>query len=316
MLGKFWDGVGSKLADRWAATGAPALIFWLGGLLAWAENRGGVGHLTSVSTWLTRQSTVAQLVAVLAALTLVGGSALIVERLTFPTLRLIEGYWPKVLNGRRRKIVSRIQRRAVAEGRAWQALAPHLLGAHPDATADQLGEFARLERRRRRLPNLAEAYMPTRTGNILRAAETWPRDKYGLDAVAVWPRLWLLMPDSARQELTAARGRLDSAVAAVLWGLFFCAWAVYTPLAVPIGLVVAAAALLFWIPDRAEVFGDLVEASYDLYRTALYQQLRWPLPVNPAQERDQGKSLTAHLWRGSDAATPTFTPPAGQDGKP
>ena len=32
---------------------------------------------------------------------------------------------------------------------------------------------------------------------------------------------------------------------------------------------------------RAQVFGDLIEADYDLHRSLLYRQLRRPLPINP-----------------------------------
>ena len=47
----------------------------------------------------------------------------------------------------------------------------------------------------------------------------------------------------------------------------------------------------------------------DLHRTALYQQLRWPLPTDPKQEHSQGEHLTSYLWRGSHDPDPTFTPP-------
>lgn len=151
--------------------------------------------------------------------------------------------------------------------------------------------------------------MPTPIGNILRAAERRPADKYGLDPVALWPRLWLLLPDLTRQELVAARASLDNATTAMIWGLLFCAFAPLTLLAPPAGLAVAAAALTVVMPGRAQAFLDLVEAAYDLHRTALYQQLRWPLPENPAQERSQGQQLTAYLWRGSDQEVPAFTGP-------
>jgi hypothetical protein len=63
------------------------------------------------------------------------------------------------------------------------------------------------------------------------------------------------------------------------------------------------------LPGRAQLFGDLIEAAYDLHRTALYHRLRWPLPADPEQEHSHGQQLTAYLWRGSHAPAPTFTPP-------
>jgi hypothetical protein len=307
VLGKFWEGVGSKLAERWAAVAGPALMFWLGGLLAWAYHAGGLQQLGSLTDWLNRQTTLTQLAVVLATLLAVLASGVIVDRLTFPALRLLEGYWPSWLTPLRRRLVQRIQDRAKAEDTDWQRLAAEVLVRPESAGTEKLAAFARLDHRRRRRPSNPNRYLPTPIGNILRAAETRPSDKYGLDAVVVWPRLWLLLPDTARQELQAARTALNSAVAAALWGLLFCAFAPWTPLVIPVGLAVAVAAVWFWVPTRAETFGDLLEAAYDLHRTALYQQLRWPLPSSPKQEHSHGEQLSSYLWRGSDDPDPTFT---------
>jgi hypothetical protein len=48
----------------------------------------------------------------------------------------------------------------------------------------------------------------------------------------------------------------------------------------------------------ATTYGDLVEASFDLYRSLLYQSLRWNLPADPNEERRVGQHLTEYLWRG------------------
>jgi hypothetical protein len=309
VLGSFWEGIGGRLADRWAAVSVPALIFWLGGLLAWAYSRGGLHQLSTLSGWLDRQSTPAQVAVLITVLLGVGASGLIVQRFTTSVLRLLEGYWPAALDPLRRQLIEHKRRRSVADETAWQELAPQVLSPHATPTADQLSEFARLDQLRHRRPSRSNRLMPTRIGNILRAAETMPADKYGLDAVAVWPRLWLTLPDTTRQELLAARSALDSAVGAVAWGLLFCAFTTWSWLALPIGLIIAAAAVTVWVPARSEVFADLLESTYDLHRTALYQQLRWPLPTNPEQERQSGQQLTAYLWRGSDEPNPTFTAP-------
>lgn len=175
--------------------------------------------------------------------------------------------------------------------------------------AELLAKYGRLERARERRPSQPCLYLPTKTGNILRAAETRPRDRYGLDAVAVWPRLWLVLPDSTKQEINGARTALDSAVAASIWGILFLVFTGWTILALPIGLAVCAAAVLVWVPARAGVFCQLVVAAFDVHRTLLYQQLRWPLPVTPYDEQLRGKDVSSYLQKGSDDTTPTFTPP-------
>jgi hypothetical protein len=306
VLAKFWEGLGGKLADRWAAVSVPALVFWLGGLLAWAHSRGGLHSLATLTGWLDRQSTPVQLGSLLTVLLAVAASGVVVQRLTEPVLRLLEGYWPSWATPLRGRLVTRVQRRAQEEDTAWQRLA-RAVEPGTNSTPEQVAEFVRLDQRRRRRPNDPNRYMPTHIGNILRAAETWPKDKYGLDAVVIWPRLWLVLPDTTRQELHAARAGLDGAVAAAVWGLLFCAFTAWTPLALAVGLVVAAAAVALWVPARAEVFADLLEAAYDLHRIGLYQQLRWPLPANPKEEHREGERLTTYLWRGGDTPEPTFT---------
>jgi hypothetical protein len=306
VIGDFWASASRNLADRLATASVPALVFWLGGLLAWLAGDGGVDELRSVTDWLERQSSPAQVAAILTVLLGVSASGVLVARLVAPALRALEGYWPPVLDPLRRRLTARQQGHAEEEDEAIQELLPEVL---PPATptAGQLLELSRLERRRRHRPNAHNRFLPTRIGNALRAAETWPEDKYGLHTVAVWPRLWLVLPESARDELVAARAALDGAVAAAIWGLLFCGFAIWSLWAIPVGLAVAGATLAWWLPARAETYGDLVESAFDIHRVALYEALRWPLPENPAEERAAGERLTSYLWRGSDDSQPTFT---------
>ncbi len=320
MLGKFWEGIGDKLADRWAAISVPALVFWLGGLLSWVFSHGGWSHLATATQWLTRLSAIGQLAVGLTALLAIAGSGLVVARLTFPVLRILEGYWPRYCRVPRRLIIERLViPSADADIAKWGELS-HVLDKQADPTAEELADFARADRRRRRRPSSQADYMPTRTGNILRASEMWPAHKYGLDTVITWPRLWLVLPDTARQELTTARASLNSAAANVIWGLLFCCFAGWTPLALLPGLGVAVGSIVFWLPSSAETFGDLLEACYDLYRGSLYEQLRWPVPGDPGQERAAGKALTEYLWRGTSGVALTFpaadAAPAGMAGSP
>ena len=56
----------------------------------------------------------------------------------------------------------------------------------------------------------------------------------------------------------------------------------------------------------AMVYGDVIEAAFDLHRWKLYEALRWPTPTTPADERATGAKLTQYIWRGSDDDTPVF----------
>jgi hypothetical protein len=307
MLSKFWESVGSRLVDRWASVAGPAVVFWLGGLLARTWHVGGLTELADLTDGMSRQSTLTQVALVLVLLSAVLGSALVVDRLSAPALRLLEGYWPFWTDPLRHRMISRVTTRSEVDQQLWQHLTAELDTPDRSPTASELSRYARLERRLHHLPATPDRLLPTRIGNILRSAETRSTDKYALDAVVAWPRLWLLMPDVSRQELTAARARLDAAVSGAVWGVLFCGFSLWTPLVIPVGLGVAAAAVWFWIPGRAETFGDLVDAAFDVHRTLLYRHLRWPLPTDPRDERVRGEALTAYLWRGSDDPEPTFT---------
>jgi hypothetical protein len=307
VLSKFWEAAGGKLADRWAVVSAQALAFWLAGLAAWLRHHGGVRALAAPSDWLERQSGVVQALTVLVLLLSVAASGVAVNSATGPTLRLLEGYWPRWAGGLRRNLVDAHLRRAERDKLSWQQA--HTQVQADDFTADDLTAYAVLERRRRRRPSTPAYFMPTAIGNIIRAAERRPADRYGLDTIVVWPHLWLLLPEHTRTDLQTARRSLDSAVRTAIWGGAFCLCTVLTWLALPVGLAVVLIATTVVVPARAQVFCDLFEAAFDLHRTALYQQLRWPLPTDPQAEVPAGRQLTAYLWRGSDRPVPGFTLP-------
>jgi hypothetical protein len=122
MLSQFWDSVAGKLADRWAGVAAPAVVFWAGGVLAWAFAGSGWSGLSHVASWLDRRSVLAQVAAVLAALVVVAASAIVVQRVTTPVLRLLEGYWPPWLARCAERRLGHVLRRKRADDADWQRL--------------------------------------------------------------------------------------------------------------------------------------------------------------------------------------------------
>lgn len=308
-----WDAVLGRLPDRWVEMAAPAVVFWTGAIATWASASPGWSRLGDMASWLNEQSTASQIAAAIGAFTVVAASVIVVNGVTPRVYRLLEGYWPSFLqifaDFSRRKI----ERRRSADEKAWQELQTHIELQHGQPTAQQHARLSRLERRRRHQPVLTSELLPTRVGNILRAAEARPRHRYGLDAIIAWPRMWLVMPESARQELIAARAALDASVSAVIWGLGFMVFAFWSWWAAPLGIMVAGVAVTLSVPARAETFSDLLEASFDLYRATLYRNLRWPLPKNPSEERKSGSELTQYLFRGSDSPQPKFDPPLTEE---
>jgi hypothetical protein len=307
VLASVWSGLGGKLADRWAAAlFSPGLLYWAGVLLTWVYAYGGpeisklglVGAIANWSSPLGHLPVIAQILLAGAALFVVTASGLILQRASLPTLRILEGYWPLWLSVPQEWFRHRLSDRIDADVRRLRQLGMGTLESKETA------ERSRLEHRRRRAPVDTARRMPTRAGNILRAAETRPRDRYGLETTLFWPRLWLVLPDEARQEVIAARSVLYLAVQAWLAGIAFCLWAFWAWWAVPVGLTVAIGAYYLRILGACETYGDLVESCYDIYRGELYAALRFTKPASPAAERAAGQTLSTYLRSGSRSPTP------------
>ena len=150
--------------------------------------------------------------------------------------------------------------------------------------------------------------LPTRLGNVLRAAESYPGDdqRWQLDAVFWWPRLYLLLPDSARAQIDETRATLDQMV--VLSMLL----AAYVPVAVGFGFAGMRPAVWAWCAvgalvvsrltyltavSAAAAFGELVRCGFDLFRTDLLKHLGWPIPETLANERALWLALGQQLYR-------------------
>jgi hypothetical protein len=285
---------------------ASALVYWMGGMGAWAYSRGGVNALSAPGQWFGRQPGATQAAVVPAVLAAVVATGLVVNQLVGGALRMFEGRWPSWTAPLHHWLVARRTRRAAAEDDAWEH-ARNWLQPPATPTARQVLAYTSLEQRRRRRPALPNYLLPTKVGNILRAADLRIGDKYGLDNAAVWPRLLLILPDPARTQLATARAAVDRTTTAAVFGVLFCCFAAFTPLVIPIGLALTAGAVLVVLPARVQALSDLMEAAYDLHREALYRQLRWPVPTNPKDDRAQGMRLSAYLRDGSDSTDPTFT---------
>ena len=300
---KFLEGFSGNLADEWIKTlFTPAFVFWLGGGLAALQRH---GWAAAVAEFQKLQEPLPLVLGILVLLT-VAASGFVVQQFDFTVLRLLEGYWPGWLNplanwlvqGQRRRFKRLDQQLQALNRQGLATLTPQEREAYIQADLD-LGEFPELGR-----------LLPTRLGNMLRAAEDHCAAKYGLDAIICWPRLWLLLPEATKTELSQARQHLNGTVRIWVWGMLFLIWTplfgVWWPL--PLGLGTAWLAHR-WLLQAARVYGDLIEAAFDLYRLQLYQAVRWPLPSTPAEERVLGQALTDYLWHGSDQGSPTFTLP-------
>ncbi|MEV4894741.1 hypothetical protein AB0K48_35685 [Nonomuraea sp. NPDC055795] len=144
-------------------------------------------------------------------------------------------------------------------------------------------------------------FLPTRLGNVIRAAEFYPIQRYGISLISVWPRLYKILPGSVAEDVKNSRATMEFLLVLCLWLVGFAvvnpllAWMFGTSL--PWAVLVFAFSLLFayWaylsaIPAAAE-YGAHLRAAFEVHRFDLLRQLRLPLPADERQEHDQWRLL-------------------------
>jgi len=157
------------------------------------------------------------------------------------------------------------------------------------------------------LPTQSEQVMPTRLGNILKNAELYPKDRYRIDAVLIWPRLYYLLPERFIQTFAEARGALDfmlvisslsGAFALISAGYLLYVWAPMQLffICIPGGLFIAWLAYKGAI-DGALIYAQQIKVAFDLYRNDLLKQMNMPLPATPAEEKERWNEVVLFLYR-------------------
>lgn len=216
-----------------------------------------------------------------------------------PVLRVMEGYWPQLASLSRHR-AERHRRAATTawhevqslrdagEGPASSVLARRLLVTYPPPT------------------QLTHACLPTALGNRLRAAECYPLERYGIDAVVIWPRLRPLLPPEMNDRVAAARTGLDGTVSWVFLSLAFgIVWPVALLAAGGPGWLAALCLLAWpvaWAAYRAALvaasaYGGEVCVAFDLYQALLPRHLELDKPGSPVAERRQWDDLAQFYLR-------------------
>ncbi|MCX4091389.1 hypothetical protein [Nocardia sp. alder85J] len=302
-MSTFFQELAKKLAERWVT------LLVIPGVLYVAITAVGVrlGHshaldyarlrvvLTDATGWMGRQPSGSQAVAAVVVLLAAAGAGLLVQASAVVTRTVWLGLWPRPLGPLRR-------RRADSRRRRWLALVGQrrtLEHAHPsanrtpeqqhliDAAAARVNRFA-----------LAEPGRPTWMGDRVHALEAVALNRYGLDLEFAWPRLWLVLPDTTRTEITAANAAFATATATGTWAwpclLLGAVW--WPALFVGVGIGITG-----WIRARAAVadLTSMSEAAVDLHGRSLATALgvaetgrAGPLTL------DEGRQLTALLRKG------------------
>jgi hypothetical protein len=185
-------------------------------------------------------------------------------------------------------------------------------------------------------PPSKQAILPTRFGNILRAAETYPVTRYGIDAVPIWPRLVHVIPDQYFEKVNQSNNQLAFLINCSLLCLIFaflCSLgSLYQYIVfryalaqqdfpiyfiqinfVPVDiyqqrvilyLAGCGFALLWsWLFYRATLpiasrYGNMIRSSFDLFRFQLLKQLNLSLPVDSHEEYDTWRMISEFITQG------------------
>ena len=281
----------------------PAIMFWMGGLLSWATHVGVERVLAAVDAIdATGTATVVAMGAV--TLLVLVSTAGVMGLLRYPLLRLAEGYWPFPFSWLRHRRVARLNARFEREAEELAMLEADFRARI--LRGPRLARYGRLTFLHAQLPVDPGLRMPTAVGNAIRAAEEHPFQHYGLEAVTIWPRLWLVLPEPTRQEVDVARSRLDRRAEVLGWGVCFTAFGALAWWAIPVGLVVAVVGYA-GAKQEARTYADMLRSCFDLHRFELYRALCWPLPTTQEEEWEAGERLTSHLMR--NGSRPDFEHP-------
>ncbi|MEU4541497.1 hypothetical protein AB0G15_42375 [Streptosporangium sp. NPDC023825] len=301
----FFDELGKKLAERWLTLLVfPGLIYLVCltiALVLQHDNALCPETLLKEMDRLTAQPAAANarvlLLAVVAILAAAGAAGLAAGALGW----LLERAWNS--KGRHRParwLTAHRQRRwdnAQTRVRRQTTLAARARPASGESPPDVAAAIAA-----RQSIGLLRPQRPTWIADRLHAADQRLYQAYDLDLTSAWPRLWLIIPDTARTELTTAHNAYSTAARLAGWAILYLPLAWWWWPALPITAVLTMTA---WIRARTAiaVLADLVEATVDLFSRDLAIQLG--ILTDGPMTRHAGLAVTVTLRKDPETNYPT-----------
>ena len=226
----------------------------------------------------------------------------------FPLIRFLEGYklresdWTQSsLEKKRREFNDLLDQIAVL--RKKRKLFKNRLRFDPDKDSKRplsksesreweflKSQLAELEYRLdRHYPSTVHEVLPTRLGNTIAAFEDYSRTRYGMDTVALWPRLIPLLKeakytDFVTQEKSVFDFLLNTFVVVVVFGIELVYLNLFLGrIALSAGIGIAALGISYMLYRgmiiAARQWGTTVRVAFDLYR----YDLRRRLGLHPAE---------------------------------
>jgi hypothetical protein len=165
--------------------------------------------------------------------------------------------------------------------------------------------------------------LPTRLGNIMRAAERYPHVRYGADTIIVWSRLYHVMPQEFRDDVQEARADLEFLLVIGLWSISFGLLSLLLLALVGSPPVVTASCFALGIGlgyacyrsalNAAREYGEHLKSGFELYRLDLLERLRYPPPGSVEEEQAAWEAVSGFVIYLSDADAWPYAPPPPSD---
>ena len=279
---EFLGEIGRKLAERWVTLLAVPGLLYLGVVTIAAAL--GQDHALDFPWWSRQVSAWAGS----AALRSTGGALLIAAAVLTASIaaglaaavlgRITEIAW--TTPGRHRPA------RWLTNWRRARSQHAKRIADDPTSSAVQVrGAIARANR-----ICLVEADRPTWIGDRLRASQIRIQRAYDLDLAAIWPRLWLIVPNVVRTEIGAARDSFTASARLIGWAVLYLILGIWWWPAIVISVMTGATGVIKG-RQTADILADLTESAVDLYNHALAAQVGRTIPglLTPTT----GKELTA-----------------------
>jgi len=255
------------------------------------------------------------------AVTSIGGVGLIVisgvsvavaislQPLQFRLVQLLEGYWPAWFPQWMARLGVRLEMNR--RDRIKRRLRPGKLRKTVAAEVTALERAQAAESQIRERFPADDRMLPTALGNALRAAEDTVGQRYDLESVVIWPRLFQVLPERIRTAIDDEVTQLDvSARLTVTWtlaGMVCLLWLLRDVAALlenPLWLAVVASVFLLArlsyqsAVESAIAHGVDLEVAIDLYRARVIDAMRLYPTVSLKQERRVFRELSG-LFRES-----------------
>ncbi|WP_063039982.1 hypothetical protein [Nocardia pseudovaccinii] len=301
-MGGLWSELAKKLAEKWLSLLVLPGAFYLA--VAGAALTLGHGHALDVGllahkiTSYAKNPTVTAtggevvlLVAILAGAAAVGLVAQTVGTFVEHVALAVEwDTWPRPVRQLARWSVARRKRRWDTAETIYNREFRKMLAPDPADRPDSALRH-RAARTRTRVA-VERPERPTWSGDRVHAAAVRLDRDHHLDLATVWPSVWLILPDSIRDQITDARTALARATTLAAWSVLYSVLTVWWWPAALVG-VVAAATARHRIHTATDAYATLLETATRLNAVYLATQLGIDHtgPLTP----HLGHVLTRHL---------------------